>query len=156
MRPELQKILSNCGIAEKSSSQTTLVCSNQQYSGPLYKGVRQSVSKKAEPPTETGPANKWLLVKTGKKASFNICNRSQITMYLLPCVLSSFIWSIVIKDIILKHHEQWKRDPSLAHVLSCLHCGVALVLQRSCHMSVSLLDCELHKSDTLSCPSYHF
>lgn len=97
MRPELQKILSNCGMAEKSSSQTTLVCSNQQYSGPLYKGVRQSVSKKAEPPTETGPANKWLPVKRGKKASFNICNRSQIAMHLL--LLCSIFFH-------LEHHHQ--------------------------------------------------
>lgn len=64
MRPELQKMLSHCGMAENSGLQTTLVCSNQQCSGPLYKGVRQSVSKKAGPPTETGLANKWL---QGKK-----------------------------------------------------------------------------------------
>lgn len=55
-------------MAENNGSQTTLVCSNQQCSGPLYKGVRQSVSKKAEPPTETGPANKWLLVKRKKRS----------------------------------------------------------------------------------------
>lgn len=68
MRPELQKMLSHCGMEENSGSRTTLVCSNQQCSGPLYKGVRQSVSKKAEPPTETGSANKWLPVKRRKPA----------------------------------------------------------------------------------------
>lgn len=63
MRPELQKMLSHCGMANNSGSQTTLVSSNQQCSGPLYTGVRQSVSKKTELPTQTSPANKWLPVK---------------------------------------------------------------------------------------------
>lgn len=63
MRLELQKMLSHCGMANNSGSRTTLVSSNQQCSGPLYTGVRQSVSKKAELPTQTNPANKWLPLK---------------------------------------------------------------------------------------------
>lgn len=78
MRPELQKMLSHCGMAENIGSQTTLVCSNQQCSGPLYKGVRQSVSKKAGPPTETGSANKWLEVKKKKKKEDSFKHMQQI------------------------------------------------------------------------------
>lgn len=103
MRPKLQKMLSHCGMAENSGSQTTLVCSNQQCSGPLYEGVRQSVSKKARPPTETDPANKWLQVrkkKMKKKASFSICNRSHHSLLFSLCQLPSFKWNNFIKSLV--------------------------------------------------------
>lgn len=129
MRPELQKMLSHCGMAENSSSRTTLVSSNQQCSGPLYKGVRQSVSKKAEPPTETGPANKWLLVRREKKKKkrkpaliYATGLRSQsIYFFSIPPPL---IRRTLVKSIVLKPHEQWKRIPS--HFVA--FCSFAFVL----------------------------
>lgn len=102
MRPELQKMLPHCGMAENIGSQTTLVCSNQQCSGPLYKGVRQSVSKKAGPPAETGPANKWLEVKKKKKkkrGSFKHMQQVASRSYLLPLPATIF------------HGEQLHREP---------------------------------------------
>lgn len=98
MRPELQKMLSHCGMAENIGSQTTLVCSNQQCSGPLYKGVRQSVSKKAGPPTETGSANKWLEVKKKKKKEgrqLQAYATGRTTVFFLPFAnyLLSFMWN---------------------------------------------------------------
>lgn len=119
MRPELQKMLSHCGMANNSGSRTTLVCSNQQCSDPLYTGVRQSVSKKAELPTQTSPANKWLPVKAGgvcvKGASSNICNRSFF------CVPPCFIRSTSSKMVTLKHPEQWKRIPEYLPALTTFH-----------------------------------
>lgn len=93
MRPELQKMLSHCGMEANSGSQTTLVCSNQQCSGPLYKGVRQSVSKKAEPPTETGPANKWLLVKRRRRSKPALAYATDLIsqFFFCCCVPPSFI-----------------------------------------------------------------
>lgn len=102
MRPELQKMLSQCGMAENSGSQTTLVCSNQQCSGPLYKGVRQSVSKKARPPTETGLANKWLQGKKKEEESQLLAYATGRIMGLLfsCCQLPSFTQNNSIKSLV--------------------------------------------------------
>lgn len=108
MRPELQKMLPHCGMAENIGSQTTLVCSNQQCSGPLYKGVRQSVSKKAGPPAETGPANKWLEVKKKKRreAALNICNRSHHGLIYSLCQRPSFMGNSSIEENLVPRHQE--------------------------------------------------
>lgn len=131
MRPELQKMLSHCGMADNSGLWTTLVCSNQQCSGPLYKGVRQSVSKKAELPTETGPINKWLPVKRGKKKPVLPHTTGLISQYIyFFCVPLSFICINSNKSVILKHCEQWRRIPSYFLGLSYLYYNVALKISR--------------------------
>lgn len=116
-------MLSHCGIADDSGSQTTLVCSNQQCSGPLYKGVRLSVSNKAEPPTETGPANKCLPGGKKRKPALTYATGLIWQCIYFFWVSPSFIRSNSITSVILKHHERWKRIPScFPGFLSLLQC----------------------------------
>lgn len=94
-------MLSHCGMAENSGLRTTLVHSNQQGSGPLYKGVRQSVSKKAGPPTETGPANKWLLVKRERERK-----KEPAFTYATSCITSFCSTFMYMEQL----HEECQRE----------------------------------------------
>lgn len=136
MRPGLQKMLSHCGMAENSSLRTTLVHSNQQGSGPLYKGVRQSVSKKAEPPTETGPANKWASSKERerekKKASFHICNILYHNVFI-------FLFHLHVYRAIPWRVSSWNTmggGKEYLHALMAFRFLTMMYLQVSCHMPV--------------------
>lgn len=126
MRPELQKMLSYCGMANNSGLRTTRVCSNQQCSGPLYTGVRQSVSKKAELLTQTSPANKWLPVKAGKQGGRTGGEKpaptyatgliSQCSYFF--CVPPYFIWSTSIKMVTW---NTLSRGREYLHALTAFH-----------------------------------
>lgn len=154
MRPGLQKMLPHCGMAENIGSQTTLVCSNQQCSGPLYKGVRQSVSKKAGPPAEPGPANKWLEVKKKeeREAALSICNRSHHGLLSSLCQWPSFMGNNSIENL-----SPPPGDPSapvflpgLAHspqYLARSHAGLWILWEQ--HQGLFVLLCLLSLNDFL-------
>lgn len=138
-------MLPHCGMAENMGSQTTLVCSNQQCSGPLYKGVRQSVSKKAGPPAEPGPANKWLEVKKKKKKRGSFKHMQQVASRssFLPLPATIF------------HGEQLHREPCPGHQETPVHQYSYLAWLTALNTSpVPMLGSESFESSTRDCLSY--
>lgn len=139
-------MLPHCGMAENIGSQTTLVCSNQQCSGPLYKGVRQSVSKKAGPPAEPGPANKWLEVKKKKRERGSFKHMQQVASRssFLSLQRPSFMGNNSIENLVPA-----TRSPQCTSILTWLGSQPSIPRQ-----PVPMLGSESFESSTRDCLSY--